>query len=527
MSKNESKLIPLGRIKCVPDRKITAEASKKLQTSMESRIARGLKPLIVPLLIEKCDEEGYDYNVVDGKCRYLALEKIQYEGLTIGGDMPDMVFAEGDSRILSFAANDNRSNLTLQQQVNIINSLLEEGKPIDAIADELGMSPTWVAKRANLNKLNAPWLEIMKNSRFPWMTISHYEAVAMFSPEIQEEMVNYIHYNQYQIRNLSIRKFEATLNAEFSTLLNKLVWNKDGSEQGCGECPACKDRNNGGFLFTDMNDLKKARCQNKVYLANKCRMYIAGLVRENPDLVLIAHDSGSCKIEDTGDALYGLNIIPPGLWTECKSSVKGSKKAIVVDTAQAGTEVTVKVSNPKKNTANPGAGDNFTPSEEITTGKTKTLAERKEAKHKQRQRHAINKLIAFINAFEYELPSRDSIFALVACKGVNSAVHWYGDDEKEFFTKKYGDSEISCYPEVLKQSNLDKAVWKKVCENIVSELNYGQSGGENPAKWPEAEIIAELIKFDLAKALEEATTELPDPKSWIQLEKIEAAAKAA
>ncbi len=521
MSKNKSELIPLSRIKCVPDRKITAEASKKLQTSMESRIARGLKPLIVPLLIERIDEEDFDYNVVDGKCRYLALEKIQCEGLMLGGDMPDMVFAEGDSRILSFAANDNRNNLTLQQQVDIINALVEEGKTVDGIADEIGMSTNWVAKRANLNRLIKNWQEAMKDTRYPWMSVGHYEIIAMFSVELQEKIFDHISWNQYQYRKLSVKKFEAALCAEFSTLLSKLPWNADGSEQGCGECPACQDRLNNGFLFSDMNDSKKARCQNKEYLANKCRLYIAEQVRENPELVLIAYNADSCKIEDTGDPLYGLNIIPPGHWTECKPS-KGGVKAIAIDSPQAGAAVNVKVSKSKKNSA-----ETETEIEDVTAGKTKTLAERKEAKHKQRQRYAINMLIDFIKALEYELPNRDSIFALVACMGVNSAVHWYGDDEKEFFTKKYGDSEISCYSKVLEQPNLDKAVWKKVCENIVSELNYGQSGGDKSAKWAEAEIIAELIKFDLTKALEEATTALPDPKSWLQLEKLEAAAKAA
>jgi hypothetical protein len=526
MSKNKIDLIPLSRIKCVPDRKITAEAAKKLQTSIENRLARGDKPFFVPLIVQKIDDGIHDFQIIDGKCRFQALEKTSHEGLALGGEMPDMVLAQGDPGIIAFAANHIRTNLTLQQEVTTINGLIEEGKTLDAIADELGMSATWVAKRANLNKLTVLWLEVMKNARYPWMTIGHYEAVALFSPEIQEQMINYVSWNHYQLRNLSIKKFEATLNAEFSTLLSKLPWNKDGAEQGCGECPSCKDRNNGGFLFQEMNDPKKARCQNKEYLAGKCRQYIAEQVRENPDLVLIAYEHNNCKIEDAGDALYGVNIVPPGLWTECKPSTKGSKKAIVIDSPQAGSEVNVKVSKPKKSSKPGENSSELTASPEITTGKTKTLAERKEAKHKQRQRHAINKLIAFINAFEYELPNRDAIFALVACKGVNSAVHWHGEDEKEFFTKKYGDSEISCYPKVLEQSNLDKAVWKKLCENIVTELNYGQSGGDVPAKWSEAEIIAELIQFDLAKALEEATAELPDPKSWIQLEKQEAKIKA-
>ena len=67
---------------------------------------------------------------------------------------------------------------------------------------------------------------------------------------------------------------------------------------------------------------------------------------------------------------------------------------------------------------------------------------------------------------------------------------------------------------------LDEFLWIQVCENIFVELTYGQSGPEE-AKWSEAELIAGLVQFDLAKALEEATAELPDPKAWEALAKAE------
>lgn len=40
--------------------------------------------------------------------------------------------------------------------------------------------------------------------------------------------------------------------------------------------------------------------------------------------------------------------------------------------------------------------------------------------------------------------------------------------------------------------------------------------------WQEAELIAGLAQFDLAKALEEATALLPDPKAWEALARAEA-----
>lgn len=73
---------------------------------------------------------------------------------------------------------------------------------------------------------------------------------------------------------------------------------------------------------------------------------------------------------------------------------------------------------------------------------------------------------------------------------------------------------------------LNALLWKKVCDNVFAELNYGQSGSEEP-RWIEAALIAGLVNFDLEKALEEATQELPDPKAWEALARAEEKAAQA
>ncbi len=248
----------------------------------------------------------------------------------------------------------------------------------------------------------------------------------MIAALFQDEIFTFICSNQWSFRNLNVKKFEAELVNQFATLLAKLPWS---NEQGCGECPACLDRLNNGFLIPEMNDPKKARCQNRAYLANKCRQYIADQIAGDSELVLIAHGSGNCRIEDSGDPLYGANIIAPGLWTECKAS-KGGKKAIAIDT---GAEVYVKVSKPKKTGKNGENSPELTATEDITAGKTKTLAERKAAKHKQRQRRAISKLIAFIETFNYTIPDRKTLFLLIDCRGIGESLGArYDHDERKY-----------------------------------------------------------------------------------------------
>ena len=519
-SKNQTVMIPMSKIQCVPDRKITAEASKKLQISMSSRLAKGERPLILPLLIDRCDEDGFDYKVVDGKCRYLALQKIGVTELCLGGEKPDLVFSEGDPRILAFAANDIRNNLSLQEQVDIINDLIESGREIADIAAEIGCEPRWVARRANLKNLSEKWQEPFKTQRFTWMTLAHYECVATFSEELQNEILSYICGNHWNLRNLSVKRFEAELVDQFATLLAKLPWNGNGSEQGCGECPACRDRLNNGYLIPEMNDPKKARCQNRAYLANKRRQFIADTVKNDPEVILVSNYAENCKIEDSGDPLFGANVIEPGLWTECKPS-KSGKKAIVIDT---GTEVCVKVSKPKKSAKSGEAASELTATEEVTAGKTKTLAERKAAKHKQRQRRAISKLIDFIGTFNYTIPDRETLFILIACRGIGEALGGHYDyEERKYYNESGIDACISSFKKAKEHPELDKFVWHKLSQEIIASLKRGQAGTESPC-WDDAGMIAELIGFSMKNAFKEATDELPDPQSWLKLEVEEAKA---
>jgi hypothetical protein len=140
--------------------------------------------------------------------------------------------------------------------------------------------------------------------------------------------------------------------------------------------------------------------------------------------------------------------------------------------------------------------------------KVSTLAERKERKHRQRQRHAIASLMEYIEAMEYEIPDRDTIFKLIACLGVNSIY------------SMSMDGGIASYSATSEMGDLDEKVWKKLTDKILYDLKQGQSGPIE-ARWSEAEIISQIINFDLQKAFEAALKALPDPKAWEKLEQQE------
>ena len=253
---------------------------------------------------------------------------------------------------------------------------------------------------------------------------------------------------------------------------------------------------------------------NREYLEKKRKEYVAGLAAQEPETVLVSqkyHTQEEDDQKDDEDPLAGNPVLGPGDWRETDKPEEGVP-AIIADGPRAGTKITIQ--RPKA-------------SEEAAPKKSKTLAERKEAKMRQRKRKAIDMLMTAIRDGKAATPSRTAIYLMIACKGTKPAC----GSQFDYKTKKHVNAaglpdKIQSYcsldaRELTASGQLDDLLWNRVCENIFSELTYGQSGPEEP-RWQEAELIAGLVQFDLAKALEEATALLPDPKAWEALARAEA-----
>jgi hypothetical protein len=184
----------------------------------------------------------------------------------------------------------------------------------------------------------------------------------------------------------------------------------------------------------------------------------------------------------------------------------------MVDGAEAGRYVYIEVYQ-----ENEDEQDEIKPEEK----KVRSLDERKALKNRQRQRKAVESLMEYIKSMDYQIPSRDDIFALIACLKVDNVFSTHYDFDKGEYTRKYDcENGIASFEQAKAFEKLDTAVWEALSVEIVRELNYGQSG-PGDARWNEAEIISSLIAFDLAKAFEDATEALPDPKCWKKLEEQE------
>jgi ParB/RepB/Spo0J family partition protein len=485
-------------VKCELDRKVTKEDIKQRATSIES-IGQ-----IHSIKIQPIEDENFKYKVVAGRTSFLALvDVLKRTDLKVP---EEIAFIEGDADLIAFVENDERKNLSLWEQVSKLEALKEKFSTIETLASELGKSNTWVARRINLLNLSDQWKQALKNSYFPF-GISHYEIVATFPEDVQQDIYDYCD-SFDRNKNISVRKFQTDLENAFCTTLAKLPWNKDGSEQGCGTCPACLDRKNSSFLFEDMNDPKNEKCMNRQYLQERMNSYLLEETEKNKSTgenILLVSESYRPNFdqlpfsEDEVTDFFDWHSTP---------KKDGGRKALVVDGPKVGQYIYVSLNHSSQN--------------DDKTEKTKTvrsLAERKTLKHRQRQRKAIEFLMEYIQNDKYAVPARDVIYILIATLGIRATI------PADYLDGEFVSS-LTKYDEIKDIETLDKQVWDVLKEEILRTLKYGQSGPCR-ACWEEAEIVSNLIDFELDKAFEEAVKAFPDPKSWAKLEEQENALNVA
>ena len=507
MSKNQNtSFVAISTIKCESDRNTTTEEIQERADSIKSI------GLIHSVKIQPIEDKTFQYQVVAGRKSFFALTTIlDKTKLVMGGNSPELTIIDGDADLIAFAENHERVNLTLWEEVEKLENLRNKFKTIGDLANALGKKPLWVARRINLSNLTADWKHIMKNNSFNTFSIGHYEIVATYPQEIQNSISSYCA-NYDEVQNASIKKFEQLVKKTFSRKLVSLPWNGNGEEKGCGECQACLDRINNGFLFENMNDPKEAICMNHSYLNNKLNEFIveeAERIRQQEENIYLT--SNCWNIDEEDSPFSNEEVLTSRQW--CRKTKKdGGVKAFMVDGAEAGKYVYIEVYQ-----------DNDDEQEEIKPEEkqVRSLEERKALKNRQRQRKAIENLMEYVKSTDYQIPCRDDIFALIACLKVENVFRGEYDFDKGESVYKYDcESGIAGFERAKALENIDNAVWEALSNEIVRELKYGQSGPVD-ARWLEAEIISNLIAFDLTEAFKNATEALPDPKCWKKLEEQE------
>ena len=238
--------IPVNRIKCEADRAYNKADDMHLLSSVKTRIAKGLTPLLQPIALKKLENDpDFDYVVEDGRRRFKTLTAAGITEIELG---QEAVVIDGDSEVNAYVANQH-TDLSLAEEIKKLYSMREKFKTLDALASEIGHSPTWVARRLNLLNLSDLWKKAMTEKVFGYMTVAHYETIANFPASIQDDIFDFIRSVEgRELKTASVRKFSEQLYEKFATLLSSLPWKEDG----CGECPACRERKESGYLFANL-----------------------------------------------------------------------------------------------------------------------------------------------------------------------------------------------------------------------------------------------------------------------------------
>jgi len=296
--------------------------------------------LIHSIKIQPIEHESFKYKVVTGRKSFIALTQIICK--TELAVPSEVSFIEGDAELIAFAENDERTNLTLAEQIGKL-AKLSEKFGIAELATHLSHSPQWIAARIRLKELVECWRTAMKENKFPNFTLGHYEIIAKYSEDIQLAVFEFFDRRNTD-EKIPLAKFSKMLDEEFTFLLKNAPWNEEGSYQGCGECPACIDRKNNGFLFDDMNDYSKARCQNRQFYLEKLHAFIAEKVekirQDEPETLLISQS----REYPEGFPLDTEEVYPSHAWTQV-SKKKGGQKAFIVCGPQAGVSADLKCPN--------------------------------------------------------------------------------------------------------------------------------------------------------------------------------------
>lgn len=488
------KKIPVEKIRCVDDRKHSAAKVSKMKKSLTDPEIGLLEAIGIQ---SYNDESGqYEYNVAFGRCRFNILKESGKKYFILGGNSPDLVLREGNADVMAYIENEDREDLSLWEEVKTLRKLMKTFATIADMADAINRSTTWVAKRINLLNLSKTWRKALKENEFQYFGIGHFEVIATFDKIIQDEIFEE-YSNELSDEKISVKNLESKFYEEFAPALKELSWNVNGKLKGCGECPLCKAQENQSYLFEEYTNA--GRCMNKAYLKIKLDEYLIETAKNDPALILYADTYG---YSEEWSPFEEEKIITNYDCREVENTDDG-EKALIVYGENVGAFTYIQ----KRHQCGNGSSDSSEPKAK------RSLEERKEMKNRQRQRLAIDSLIEFIKEEKYEVPTREIIFALIACKGVNSAFYNAWDDLEKDESKIKSEIKSFATALAMDESELNKKVWLKLRYKLIEELKYGQTGPV-PSKWDEAEILSQIISFDIEKAFEEATTALPDPKSW-------------
>jgi len=130
-----------------------------------------------------CRKQADGYELLAGRRRYEACLLNGAETiLAIVRDLDDQAAIQ-----VTVLENLQREDLTPMEEARGVKSLLDAGADAKTVADEIGRSVQWVARRRALCKLSPKWMKLLEEGK---TSIGHAELAAGFPAAVQDSLLN-------------------------------------------------------------------------------------------------------------------------------------------------------------------------------------------------------------------------------------------------------------------------------------------------------------------------------------------------
>ncbi len=484
------------------DKVLSEESCRGLAASMRA------KGQLQPALVRP---KGDRWEVVIGHRRRVAAKLL---GIQLRCFVEDL--SDEDALALMTADNEQHEAPDPMRQAAAVAKLLERpGWTLAKVAEALGRSPRWVARRAQLARLPQALRESLQDSGLEMSAwpIDWIEQLALIDPDRLEALLEdgRLHYisHRWQIEALVARE---------THILGKAPWDLADAtlvpEAGpCTTCPRTSVRSPGLFEFqspaergeqgsTADRRVAAARCRDGACWAKKlaahARAEIAEARAENPDLLVVRGQQSTLRTKDLGPgAVESWHV------ENLKGKAKGAVRALVVEDAGV-QEVWVRPYGALP-TAKPAAAAKARSNEKGAQSDAERLEASKRRIRDRRRAWIVDRVRARLEDEDAPTPAPAFVLACVAMFQVDPVPGFYSPD-----LGKDG-------PEAEQLAgNLEAwaaAVWPRLRRSVAAALSRNHPDHLERylrnARW-----CAEPLSEDWAALGTAAAAAIPEPKWW-------------
>lgn len=510
----EREYVDLRLDQIVPSGEQPKARTKDIAGLVESVKAVGI---LQPIVVRETDNATFE--IVAGHRRYAA-------SLVLGLKTIPAIKVDADAdraQVLRVTENMHRENLTPLEEAAAIKKLRDIGRNCTEIAADLGTTPQFVARRAQLCELIPEWQKHIFAHQYNW-PVAVMETIAQNEPDYQASLLQDIlrYYNDFipDVKWLNNRM------AEDLHRLQSAPWRLDDDTlvPEAGACTACQKRSAcQPELFFDELDDKKIKQGDKCLdpvcwekkLAAALPRRITELRQKHGDVVMI---STSYDPEDK-------KALSASEYNCCGKTDKNALAAILVDGPQAGRLQWIKKISIRSDSYGGGSSKSKPKAKKMADMKPAEQLKTKQARLDNRRACVVvNKLIELIMHDDHPQGLRcgeskgfpqDLILSLAITFGCPAS------DGAPTASRHYSPRNFLTFAERkdLDSDECIKMAWHKIRDEIRGHLSFLTSSGVNThGRLKELHPLCDdILYISLDDLIAEAEHEIPEPKSLTAL----------